>query len=130
MKDPRLATNEARIEASEWFTPALEALFAALPFDEAMARCEQAGISYAPITRPEDLFDDPQLNREEGGLLETTLPNGVQTRLPRLPIEMEGADLGLRAHPPQVGEHTESILLDVGYDRDSIAMLQRAEVVV
>ena len=91
-----------------------------------MERCEQAGIPFAPITRPEDLFRDPQLNKAEGGLLETELPNGVRTRLPRLPIEMNDADLKLRAHPPQIGEHTEEILSETGYgSEESLGFKER-----
>jgi len=129
LEDPRLATNHDRIDAAPWFIPQVEAMFAALPFEQAVARCERAGISFAPITRPEDLFEDPQLNQRTGGLLDTTLPNGIRTRLPRLPIEMEGADLGLRAHPPLVGQDTEAILREAGYDSDAISEMKRAEVI-
>ena len=40
------------------------------------------------IAKPEDLFDDPQLN-EGGSLLETVLPNGRKTKLPRQPVLLE-----------------------------------------
>ena len=124
LEDPRLATNNVRIDAAAWFIPQVEAMFASLPFETAVARCARAGISYAPISRPEDLFTDPQLNKPEGGLLDTVLPNGVRTRLPRLPIEMSDADMGIRANPPQVGEHTDAILAEVGLDADTIAALR------
>ena len=127
LEDPRLATNNDRIDASAWFIPEVEAMFARLPFDVALTRCERAGISFAPITRPEDLFTDPQLNKSSGGLLDTTLPNGVRTRLPRLPLEMDDTDLGLRADPPQVGEHTDAILSEVGYSEDAIADLRHRD---
>ena len=99
-------------------------MFASMRHADAMAACELAGIPFAPITRPEDLFSDPQLNKSTGGLLETTLPNGVQTRLPRLPLEINDADLNLRANPPQIGEHTDEILQSVGYDAGEIRALK------
>ncbi len=129
LEDPRLATNNLRIDAGSWLLPEVEAMMADLPVEHVMASCERAGIPFAPIARPEDLFSDPQLNKSEGGLLATTLPDGVETRLPRLPIEMGGADLGLRANPPQVGEHTTGILQEVGYDDEAIAALRKSETV-
>ena len=42
--------------------------------DEVIRICEKAGICFAPIARPEDLFDDPQLNQGDYGLLETNFP--------------------------------------------------------
>jgi len=124
LEDSRLATNNDRIDANEWFMPQVEAMFAQTAFDEAMARCESAGIPFAPIARPEDLFTDPQLNRVDGGLLPTTLPNGVRTHLPRVPIEMADADFGIRRDPPHIGEHTDELLRDMGYDDASIAALR------
>ena len=103
----------------------MEALFADHDFDQAMARCEAAGIPYAPISRPEDLFSDPQLNQGAAGLLPTTLPNGTQTRLPRVPIQMNDADFGIRRNPPEIGQDTDALLLDMGYGADEIDELRR-----
>ncbi len=96
----------------------------ALPRDEIIARCDQVGIPFAPIARPEDLFEDPQLNQEEGGLLPTVLPDGTETRLPRLPISVGTHDFGLRDHPPAIGSATESLLESLGYDPERIDALR------
>ena len=83
--DPRLRTNNDRIGERAWLLPELEKLLGAFTRDEIIARCEKADVPFAPIARPEDLFTDPQLN-QGAGLLPTTFPGGVKTKMPRLPL--------------------------------------------
>ena len=87
-----------------------------------MEKCEALGLPFAPITRPEDLFDDPHLNAS-GGLTDLTLMNGVKTRVPVLPIEMDGQRFGTRLDLPRVGEHTRELLNGLGYDDAAINAL-------
>ena len=97
---------------------------------EMLARCEAAGIPFAPIARPEDLFDDPQLNQTGNkGLVPMTLPDGTRTRLPRLPLEMGGHDFGLRHDPPAIGADAEALLVELGYHTDEIRQLRDAETI-
>ncbi len=72
--------------------------------EDVIAKLERSGLPFAPISRPEDLFGDPHLT-QSGGFEAVTLPNGVETTLPVLPIEMQGARLGhpalLHRPPPE-----------------------------
>lgn len=61
--DPRLDTNNGRIDQGEWLLPAVAAMLKELTKQEIVERCEAAGLPFAPIARPEDLFDDPQAYR-------------------------------------------------------------------
>ncbi len=92
--DPRLATNNGRVSARDSFLPALRAMVKGLSREALLPRLEKIGLPFAQIARPEDLFDDPQLNA--GGLVEVTLPSGEKTRLPGLPITFDGERLPLR----------------------------------
>jgi crotonobetainyl-CoA:carnitine CoA-transferase CaiB-like acyl-CoA transferase len=133
--DPRLASNNARVRAREWMLPMLRERFAQFTAAELGARFEKIGLPYAPITRPQDLFDDPHL-AATGGLAAVTLPadaNGagrrVDTRTALLPLTLDGDRLGLRAPPPALGQHTETLLHDLGYSPAEIEQLQAADVV-
>src|SRR5690606_4250818 len=108
--------------------PIVTALFEKMSKQELMDRCEQLGLPFAPIAKPEDLFDDPHLNAS-GGLAPVTLPNGKKTKVPTLPIEMDGARLTTRLDIPQVGEHTREVLAGLGYTGDAIERLAAEKIV-
>ncbi len=93
-----------------------------------MDKCESLGLPFAPIAKPEDLFDDPHLNAS-GGLTPVTLPDGTKTKVPNLPIEMDGARFGTRLDLPRVGEHTREVLGQLGYDAMAVARLAAEKVV-
>jgi crotonobetainyl-CoA:carnitine CoA-transferase CaiB-like acyl-CoA transferase len=90
-------------------------------------RFEQLGLPYAPIRKPEELYDDEHL-RQTGGLADIVLPDGVRagqtagTTL--LPFTMHGQRLGVRAQPPRAGEHSDALLAQLGYSADAIASLR------
>jgi crotonobetainyl-CoA:carnitine CoA-transferase CaiB-like acyl-CoA transferase len=127
-EDERLKTNNLRIDNRDWFLLAVEAMMLGFTKNEIIERCERAAITFAPIAKPEDLFDDVQLN-EGGSLLPTTLPDGTKTKLPKTPIEYGNAELGLQLNPPQIGEHTEEILRELGISTAEIKLLKERNII-
>ena len=126
--DSRLATNNSRVDERDWLLPELHRRLATLTRAEIMKKAEEARIPFAPIARPEDLFDDPHLN-QSGGLLETTLPDGRKTKLPRIPLRMNGYDFGLRNDPPPLGEGSEELLLSLGLEPSRIEALRNEGII-
>lgn len=102
LTDPVLATNNERVSSRDRFMPAIREMMAGLTRESLLPRLERIGLPFAPIARPEDLFDDPQLNA--GGLVEVTLPSGEKARLPGLPLAFDGTRLPLRYDLAQVAE--------------------------
>ena len=98
--DPKLATNNQRIEARPWLVPKVAEVFKRYTKDELEQMCLDADISFAPVARPQDLFDHPHL-LANGSLAATTLPGGVKTRLPLLPFQMMGWRPPLVSDPPR-----------------------------
>jgi crotonobetainyl-CoA:carnitine CoA-transferase CaiB-like acyl-CoA transferase len=129
LTDNRIRTNNDRIAQRDWFLPDVEATLRRYVKTDLIARCEAADIPVAPIARPEDLFDDPQLN-EGGSLLATTLPDGTQTKLPRFPLEYGDERATLRSDPPTIGQHTAPILAAIGYSDEQIATLAEQGVIM
>ena len=127
LADPGLVTNNQRVMARATMMPLLRERLAAFSVDELGARFEQLGLPYAPIRRPEELYDDEHL-RQTGGLADITLPDGARagqtagTTL--LPFTMHGQRLGVREQPPKAGEHTALLLAALGYSTQEIASLR------
>ena len=114
LDDPILKTNSQRVEARPRIVPIVRELFGGMTKSELLAKCETLGLPFAPITKPEDLFDDPHL-RQSGGLADVTLMNGVKTQVPILPLEMNGRRFRTRLDLPAVGSHTSELLSELGY---------------
>ncbi len=124
LADERLTTNSDRLRQRDWFIPEIEKIIKAHTKAQVIDICDKAGICFAPVSRPEDLIDDPQLNQAPHGLLETVLPSGKTAKLPRLPIQIEPFDFGKRTDPPlTIGQDTKALLLSLSYDEEEIEKL-------
>jgi crotonobetainyl-CoA:carnitine CoA-transferase CaiB-like acyl-CoA transferase len=123
--DPKLATNNQRIEARPWLVPKVAEVFKRYDEQTLKGLCLEADISFAPVARPQDLFDDPHL-LANGSLAPTTLPGGVKTRLPLLPFQMLGWRPPLAMDPPEIGQHNDEVLAEIGYDAGQITALKAA----
>jgi len=127
--DRSLDGNNDRVAHKERLLPVIKATFRKYTKQELMAKLEKTGLPFAPITRPEELFDDPHL-AANNGLLPLTVTDGPRagekTRLPALPLEMDGARFGVHRDVPRAGEHTREILREAGYgDAEVQALLTR-----
>jgi crotonobetainyl-CoA:carnitine CoA-transferase CaiB-like acyl-CoA transferase len=127
--DPRLVTNNDRVRARDWLMPVLRSHLAIFSASELGAIFEKNGLPFAPIVRPQDLFEDPHL-LATGGLASMVLNDGRSTLVPLMPIMLDGKRPGLRSSPPQLGEHTDALLAEVGYTKAQIAALKAAKLAV
>jgi crotonobetainyl-CoA:carnitine CoA-transferase CaiB-like acyl-CoA transferase len=127
--DPSLPTQRARVDARPCILPVVAEAFRGFTRGELMARLESLGLPFAPISRPVELFDDPHLNNS-GGLVPITLPDGRQTKLPALPLSLDGARLERRRDLPRIGEHGAEIARELGYADEQIAALRRDGTIV
>ena len=119
LEDPELAENRDRVIHKDKFLPQIIAKFKSLTKAELMEKIENLGLPFAPIGKPEEMFDDPHLNAG-GGLLDMEMEDGERCKLPALPISLDGERLGLHLDPPKAGEHTEEILGDLGLDIEAL----------
>lgn len=130
--DPKLATNNDRVKVRAWLLDTLRGRLANHTASELTALFERVGLPYAPIRRPEELYDDPHL-LATGGIVDTRLSDGDRAgqvvKAPLLPIAMQGERLGLRLNPPIAGEHTREVLGAIGYGAGDIDALFAAKAV-
>lgn len=121
-RDPAFARNNQRVQARELLLPVIRERIARLDKQTVMALCEQAGLPFSPIQRPQDLVNDPHL-LASGGMAEVSLPSGEAVKVPMLPIEMNGERFGTRLDVPALGSHSRSLLEELGYTAADIEEL-------
>lgn len=130
--DEAFQTNDGRAAEKDRLLPLIKDVFRRFSKAELMSKLDASGLPFAPITRPDELFDDPHLNAG-GGLLPFTVTDGerkgTETKLPALPLEMDGSRFGLRLPVPRAGEHSREILAEAGYSTDEIEAMLSAGVV-
>lgn len=119
--DETLRANNQRVLARDRILPVIRDLIATMSRAEVIARLDGSGLPFAPIGRPEDLFDDPQL--AQGGLEDVTLDNGERTRLPTIPLMLDGERLGQGATLPLPGADSRDVLATLGYEPAQIDAL-------
>jgi itaconate CoA-transferase len=124
--DPEWATNMARVRNRD----AVDALVAehtkALDAEEVAARLTQAGIAFARINAVDEVLRHPQLAERDRWRQVRTPGGTVRGLLP--PFTFAGLELPMDP-VPAVGEHTESVLRELGYSDEKIRDLRAAEAV-
>jgi itaconate CoA-transferase len=121
--DERFTSNSERVENRDDLHQEIEAILEELSSQEAIERLDDAKIANARMRTVMDFLDHPQLEAR-GRWREVGSPVGpLRALLP--PATMDGAE-PVMAPIPSVGEHTDNILAELGYDADTVAALRRS----
>jgi crotonobetainyl-CoA:carnitine CoA-transferase CaiB-like acyl-CoA transferase len=130
--EPEYATNNQRVVQRPKLLATLRERLGERSAAQLASLMEKAGLPFAPIRRPEDLYDDAHL-LATGGLADVRLPDGpkagetVKTTL--LPFTLEGERLGVRLDPPPLGAHSRELLQSIGLSEAQIDTLREQLVV-
>ena len=129
---PEYATNNERVRQRPTLLPVLRERLATRSAAELAALFERAGLPFAPIRKPEELFDDEHL-QATGGLADITLTDGARagqtTQTTLLPFALAGERLGVGAQPPRMGADTAAVLAEIGYAASEIEALRAGHAV-
>ncbi|HTV38035.1 MAG TPA: CaiB/BaiF CoA-transferase family protein [Xanthobacteraceae bacterium] len=128
LQNPAYKTNEDRVRERPVLLPIVAAIVVQHTRAELAELFDRIDIPFSPVAKPGDLFEDPQLNAG-GRMLDVDFTRGVHAKLPRLPVEIGGHDLGLRAQPPAIGAHSAEILREIGLTSAEIEALQAGRII-
>jgi crotonobetainyl-CoA:carnitine CoA-transferase CaiB-like acyl-CoA transferase len=125
--DPRFADLQTRREHSDECVAELQAEFAKRTFAEWKARLAHIDAPWAPVQAVEELLQDPQVIANEY-VGEVVVDGAPSYQLPTVPVQFDERPPALR-RAPEHGEHSEMVLLELGYTWDQIGALQAAGVI-
>lgn len=127
-RDERFSTGAARLSNAALFQQVLSEAYATFTTDEICERLEAQDVPWARINTRDQVVDDPQI-RAMGALVEYEHPRAGRVRQPRPPGQFQSTPATLHRPSPDLGEHTDEVLRELGLDESSVVAL-RAEGVV
>ncbi|MFP6774925.1 MAG: CaiB/BaiF CoA-transferase family protein [Alphaproteobacteria bacterium] len=117
--DERLSSNGGRVDQRGWLVGTVGETCKALSTEQLLAKCDEAQLAFGPVNKPEDLLDDPHLNKD-GQMRVMKIPGGATAKTPRLPLEMDGRSFSVRDDPPAIGQHSRQVLATAGLSEAEI----------
>src|SRR5690606_1332068 len=122
-RDPRFATNAARVAHRNELMPALRQATVMRTTAEWIELLERMGVPCGPINNVAQVFDDPQV-RARGMKIELPHPLAGQVPLVASPIRLSATPVQYRSAPPTLGQHTREVLSELlEMDEQTIAQL-------
>jgi itaconate CoA-transferase len=125
-EDARFHTNALRVEHRDALFEIIEAAFLGLTTAEVLERLVDADIAHAQVNGVLDFIRHPQLSARDRWREVGSPVGSLSTLLP--PANVEGVDAIMKA-VPDLGEHTEKILTEIGYDAGAVSRLREEGIV-
>ena len=121
--DLRFASNPKRVQHRDTLVPQLAAAFMQQERDEWLKRLDAAGVPCGPINTVDEAFADPQIQHREMAL---RMQDHKGQEVPQVacPIKMSATPPQYLVPPPALGQHTDQLLQQLGYDAVAIAQLK------
>jgi crotonobetainyl-CoA:carnitine CoA-transferase CaiB-like acyl-CoA transferase len=129
LRDPRFADDISRGDHGEIVSERMARWCAERTTAECLAELEAARVPVAPVLSPQDVLDHEHV-RAMRFMLPVDYP-GLPRAAPvaDTPVRLSESQGGIRRRAPTLGEHTEEVLAEIGYDSTAVAGLRRAGVV-
>jgi crotonobetainyl-CoA:carnitine CoA-transferase CaiB-like acyl-CoA transferase len=127
-EDPRFRERKGRTANHDALSSLSQEIFSRGRRTDWLRRLEEKDVPCAPLNTLEEVFQDPQV-REYGFPIEVEHPKMGKMRMLGSAIELSRTPPKIKSAPPILGEHTEEILREFGYDENAIARLRNAKII-
>jgi len=127
--DPRFASDILRGDNGEELSAIMQAWCIERTSDAAIDKLAAARVPAAPVVKPADALSHPQVAAM--GLVEPAAYPGTPAPAPviRAPVQLSASAKVPPTRAPQVGEHSDAILAELGYDAETISALRAARII-
>jgi crotonobetainyl-CoA:carnitine CoA-transferase CaiB-like acyl-CoA transferase len=125
LDDERFDTPEKRAAETDALCALIAARVAELPRDEWAGRLNASDVIWGPVQSPTEYATDVQV-LENGYLMDAPRADGRIMRLAASPAQFDGAAIAGRSAAPELGEHTDAVLRELGWDDARIAAAHAA----
>lgn len=125
---PEFEHNDGRAQQSDLLDAAIESWSRQHSIDEVLQQLEQAEVPSGRIYSVADMVNDPHFNARDM-LLSTELPDGQVVKMPGIVPKLSETPGQVKWRGPELGEHTESVLKQYGYQAEDIESLRVSGVV-
>jgi crotonobetainyl-CoA:carnitine CoA-transferase CaiB-like acyl-CoA transferase len=122
--DPTLRNTTDRILARARIIPRVADEIKRWDVAELSAKLDRLNICFSPINRPEDLLSDPHVLRP-GGLVNNVTADGKPFRVPALPVEWNGSNLGEGLKVPVLGADTEAVRAELEKEKPEFSPINK-----
>jgi crotonobetainyl-CoA:carnitine CoA-transferase CaiB-like acyl-CoA transferase len=126
--DPRFETNDDRVTNREELDTILEAEFEDYTTAEAKELFDEHGVPASQVNDMADVFDHPQV-QARGMRQSVAHPTAETVEMPGSPMHLSDTETDIDRHPPLLGEHTDEILTEFGFDDDTISSFHENDIV-
>jgi formyl-CoA transferase len=120
LTDPRFTGLEERAQHIEELIAELDVIFATKDLAEWEAILAEHDCIFGPVRTLDEAVSDPQAEAN-GFFTDLRHPTAGQTRIVATPVGFRQNPASVRTPAPEVGQHTEEVLLELGYDWEDIA---------
>lgn len=128
LEDPRFATVEARAENAPAFSEVLDGLFAEHPWQHWQTLFDNNGIAYVQASDLGQVVNDKQFI-ENDVFIPLNDSNATATRTVNSPIFVDGYQHKTAGAAPTIGQHSDSILTELGLDQSRIDELRSENII-
>ena len=126
LNDPAFATNPLRLEHREELRQRITEVTKTAGVDHWIAVLNEAGVPAGRVQTLDQVFNDPQVLAQDMVL---TAPGDRPVKMTGFPVKLSATPARLRRAPPELGEHTDDLLIELGYSTSEIDHLRRDGVI-